>query len=156
MVSTATVGGTWNDFEDAYGPQVNGERGHWQSIIDGQLVDIRMTAAHVEDTVNGTNDRVYAVNVSPAVGYPFWSDAQQAAIAQSFLPPDSKHVRDYAHDKSVDHIYTSALLAATFKSSAFTNDPGTAQVTPGSVDWACLPAANGGILQCLIYTGSYN
>jgi hypothetical protein len=61
-----------------------------------------------------------------------------ATLLPHYLPPDTKHVRDFTDPQiGLIHVYTSADLAATFPASDF-SDSGTGQaLPPGTFGVAC-------------------
>ena len=59
--------------------------------------------------------------------------AQNAAICRQFMPTDAQHVNDNANSPTLEHIYRSQLLAASFDANAFQDNNGD-DVTPGTFD----------------------
>ena len=67
-----------------------------------------------------------------------WTINQSQAVARLFMPPDTKHVRDFTDPQlGTIQVYQSADLAATFPAADFT-DGGTGEaLPPGTFGLAC-------------------
>lgn len=134
----ATLGGKWSAFENAYGPEAAGVQNTWDATIAGQHVQV------FADSMSGTDSQahVYVVNIEP-LGSATWPTSADAALAQTFLPPDAVHVQDVAANGGTAHIYRSVRLGATFPASVFTSDSGGQAVPVGTLVWQCEPPLGG-------------
>ncbi|HLZ25435.1 MAG TPA: hypothetical protein VKQ30_25210 [Ktedonobacterales bacterium] len=114
IVTGPTFGGTSAAFTAAFGAptkQQYGQTFYAYSLADGTRIDICFC-----DATAGA-DQTLHVDILHA--YPDdstqWSTAIASQLTQTFLPPDAVYQRDVRiADGSVEHVYRSADLAATF------------------------------------------
>lgn len=148
LVTTATMGGTFDAFDAAYGPTASADV--WNATIAGQQVQFMVTFSYQSDSADGTPRGIIINVVTPS--FTGWDPATSAQIAAAFLPPDARFLGTSPGPTGhTDHNYVSAQLANSLVSSVFTTDDLSRRVTPGSVYWSC-DASTG----CYMSIGTYN
>lgn len=154
MVTGAVLGGRWSDFNKRFGPQLNQETDVWIGTVKGQRVQVQIFQADQVDVIDG-GQRANAILLSVPSGSSPWSEATATALVESFLPSDAQYGGDVQAANGTEHVYVSALLANTFKSSVFTLHGGSGRMPAGTFDWQCAPPASGstGYSTCSISTG---
>jgi hypothetical protein len=147
-----TLGGTLAAFDDACGiGRLQGNKAEVQSALQGTAVDILLSLA------GGTDGGMHVnyVTITPFPASDTWSAAAALMLSQVFLPPDATRVTDAPFNGTVDHVYLSQRLAATFNPSQFTTDSGQS-TTPGTHDIVCIPRIGGaGVAFCDIAPGRH-
>lgn len=164
-VSTATpkpatihgsvLGGTWPDFENTYGPLLNGERNTWGAIIEGQAVEILV---NFDTGADGDDHAVVVRIVVPPeeVGsVPGWDSATALAIVGHFMPPHAAFVRTVQQPQFLEYDYTSPDLASTVPAKYFTADDAKTPTPAGSFALDCfdLGSGPGRVDDCLLTPG---
>jgi len=137
------LGGTWPDFENTYGPQLNGERNTWGAIIEGQTVEILV---NFDSGADGDDHAVVVRIVVPPdeVGsVPGWDNPTALAIAGHFMPPGAAFVRTDQQPQFLEYDYTSPALASTVPAKYFTADDGVTPTPKGSFSLDCFDSGSG-------------
>lgn len=135
-VSGPHLGAPLSDFDAAFGKEQGA--GVWYAMLSGQSVMLtaqtNAMGADTSDPITTPDglDRVWTVSVS-YLGPTAPTLAQNAAICRQFMPPDAQHISDNSNSPTLEHIYRSQLLAASFDANAFQNN-NSDDVTPGTFD----------------------
>ena len=132
-VSGARLGAPLSDFDAAFGPEQGS--GVWYMTLSSQsvMVEAHTSTIGADDSITTPDGvvRVWTLSVDYLAAAPP-SAAQNAAICRQFMPADAQHIRDDASvAPTVEHLYRSQTLAASFDANAFQNNAGAA-VTPGT------------------------
>ncbi|HEX2348591.1 MAG TPA: hypothetical protein VHI51_09155, partial [Ktedonobacterales bacterium] len=126
-VSGAHLGAPLSDFDAVFGQEQS--PGVWYTTLSGQSV---MVTAQTNTMGAGSSDpittpdgvaRVWTLSVT-YLGPSAPTAAQNAAICRQFMPPDARHISDNANSPTLEYIYRSQLLAASFDANAFQNNNG--------------------------------
>lgn len=135
-IAGAHLGAPLSDFDAAFGQEQGA--GVWYTTLSGQAVMLmaqtNTMGAQTSDSITTPDgvSRVWTLSVS-YLGPTAPTLAQNAAICQQFMPPDAQHISDNSNSPTLEHIYRSQLLAASFDANAFQNNNGN-DVTPGTFD----------------------
>ncbi len=156
LISGATLGGTAAAFDAVLGPRVDAET--WSTSIGGQPAYLMIA------TQPGTDgsERAASIVIGPPpelLATETWDLATLSSYAQRLLPSDATPAgTESGPNGTTVHDLHSDQLTATFPAATFTNDPGTRQVAPGSLNWSCYlasPQGGNGVNQCQISVGTY-
>lgn len=135
-VSGAHLGAPLSDFDAAFGQEQS--PGVWYTTLSGQSVMLtaqtNTMGANTSDPITTPDGaaRVWTLSVA-YLGPSAPTGAQNAATCRQFMPTDAQHVNDNANSPTLEHIYRSQLLAASFDANAFQDNNGD-DVTPGTFD----------------------
>ena len=135
-MTTATLGGTEAAFTAKYGQPTfsNNQIRHYQTTLDGVGVLIV-----VELSTDGKGSpRAYFLHIVSPDSQVTWDANTAETIAKLFLPSDAQFTQSLTVPGfGVEQVYTSALLAASFPASDFTDATTNAIVAAGTFYYAC-------------------
>jgi len=131
----ATIGGVQDSFTSAFGdPRVQGSASRYSfTTADGRAAIVQI------QTQNGMDRQPHMAFLTEAPnGSGPWTVNQSQAVARLFMPPDTKHVRDFTDPQlGTIQVYQSADLAATFPAADFTDSGTGAALPPGTFGLSC-------------------
>lgn len=131
----ATIGGVQDSFTSAFGDRrVQGSASRYSfTTADGLAAIVQI------QTQNGMDRQPHVAFLTEAPnGSGPWTVNQSQAVARLFMPPDTKHVRDFTDPQlGTIQVYQSADLAATFPAADFTDSGTGAALPPGTFGLSC-------------------
>lgn len=156
-IQAPTLGGTIKDFLARYQVVAGTQNLVYDATIAGQRVEIALGPDLPTQSLDGVAHIAVVTVDAPAnaLAVERWSASLADQIAQTFLPADAQFQRTVKAQGALDHIYTSAGLAATFTPDQFVTDANT-PVPVGAFDYLCnpLPRSNTGYEQCTVAIGT--
>ena len=132
MMQGAQLGGQSSTFDMVFGPEQ--DQGVWYATVSGQpmMLSVQTNADTLGAiTTPDGSTRVWTLTID-YLGSTAPTYTQNAAICRQFMPLDAQHIRDDATvGPTIEHLYRSQILAASFDTNAFQNSL-RSNVAPGT------------------------